>query len=193
MKKRIVIVHGWEGSPTEDWIGWAAEAFREKGYEVITPEMPDTSRPVIETWVNYLKSIAGEVNENTYLIGHSMGCQAIMRFVETLETKIGGAILVAGFFDLKNIETEEEEEIAKPWLETPIDYAKVKANLVWSMVILGDNDPWVPYEETKKDFAERLGSEVVTIHNAGHMTSDDGFGPFPQLVQIFELRSPTSK
>ena len=81
---------------------------------------------------------------------------------------------------------EEEKVIAKPWIETPIDYAKVKVNLTSSVAILSDNDPYVPYEETKRNFEIRLGSEVVTIPGAGHITSGDGFGPFPQLVEIFE-------
>ncbi len=185
MKKRVIIVHGWEESPTSDWIGLATEAFRKKGYEVATPLMPDTNRPVIEKWVEHLKSVAGVADENTYFIGHSIGCQAIMRFLETVDTKVGGAIFVAGWFDLTN-QSKEEEGIAKPWIQSTIDYVKVKANLARSVAILSDNDPYVPYEETKKDFETRLNSEVVTLHGAGHMTSDDGFGPFPQLVEIFE-------
>ncbi|HEY4501322.1 MAG TPA: alpha/beta hydrolase [Candidatus Paceibacterota bacterium] len=151
MKKRIIIVHGWGGSPTADWVEWATEAFREKEYEVITPEMPDTNHPIIEKWVGHLKSVVGTVDENTYFIGHSIGCQTIMRFIETLNTK-------------------------------------VKANLTRSVVVLGDDDPVVAYKETKKDFETRLGSEVVTLHGVGHITSGDGFGPFPQLIEIFENR-----
>ena len=185
MKKRIIIVHGWEGSPTGDWVGWATEVFRGKGYEVITPEMPDTDNPNIEKWVGHLKSVAGVVDEHTYFIGHSVGCQTIMRFVETLDAKVGGAIFVAGWFDLENLESKKAEEIIEPWIQTQINYAKVRTNLARTVVVLSDNDPFVPYEETKKDFETRLGSEVVTIPVAGHITSDDGFGPFPQLVDIF--------
>lgn len=186
MKKRIIIVHGWEGSPTGDWVEWAAEEFRGKGYEVITPEMPDTDNPVIDKWIGHLKSVAGVADEHTYFIGHSVGCQTIMRFLETVDAKVGGAIFVAGWFDLENLESKEAEEIIKPWIQTPIGYAKVRACLARSVVVLGDNDPWVPYEETKKDFETRLGSEVVTIPGAGHMTSSDGFSTFPQLINIFE-------
>ena len=185
MKKRIIIVHGLEGSPTSDWLGWATQAFQTKGYEVITPEMPDTDNPVIKKWVEHLRFVAGVVNENTYFIGHSVGCQAIMRFLETVDARVGGAIFVAGWFNLQNLESGEEK-VLKPWLEAPIDYEKVKANLNKSVVVLGDNDSWVPYEETKKNFETRLGSEVVTIPGAGHITADDGFGPFPQLLNIFE-------
>ncbi|MDP2665742.1 MAG: alpha/beta hydrolase [bacterium] len=185
MKKRIIIVHGWGGSPANDWIGWATDAFREKGYEVITPLMPDTDNPVIEKWVGYLRSVVGVVDENTYFIGHSVGCQTIMRLLETIDTKVGGAIFVAGWFDLTN-QDEEERVIAEPWIQTSIDYAKVKENLAKSIVILSDNDPYVPYEETKRDFETRLGSDVVTISGAGHITSGDGFGSFPQFVELFE-------
>ncbi|MCX6786673.1 MAG: alpha/beta hydrolase [Candidatus Kaiserbacteria bacterium] len=187
MRKRIIIVHGWDESLSDcDWEGWATEAFRAKGYEVITPEMPDTENPVIEKWVNHLKSVTGAVDKDTYFIGHSIGCQTIMRFLETVDTKVGGAIFVAGWFNLKNLESKEEEEVAKPWIETPIDFAKVKKNLVHSVAVLGDNDPFVPYKETKNDFETRLGSEVITISGAGHFTSDDGFKSFPQLIEIFE-------
>lgn len=185
MKKRIIVVHGWGGSPTADWIAWATEEFRGIGHEVLDPEMPDTDNPVIEKWVGHLKSVVGVVDENTYFIGHSIGCQAIMRFLETVDVKVGGAVFVAGWFNLTN-QDEEEKVIAKTWIETLIDYAKVKANLVKSIVVLSDNDPYVPYEETKKDFETRLGSEVITVHEAVHFTSGDGFGPFPQLVEIFD-------
>ena len=186
MKKRVIIVHRWEGSPAADWLGWATRAFQAKGYEVITPEMPDTDNPVIEKWVDHLKSVVGVPDEHMYFIGHSIGCQTIMRFLETADTRVGGAIFVAGWFNLQNLESKEVEEIAEPWIKTPIDYSKVRANLLRSVVMLGDNDPWVPYEETRRDFETRLGSEIAILHGAGHVTSDDGFGPFPQLIEVFE-------
>ena len=52
--------------------------------------------------------------------------------------------------------------------------------------MLGDNDEWVPYTKTKEKFERMLGAEVVTIANGGHITSDDGFGEFPRLVEIVE-------
>ena len=187
MKKRVIIVHRWGGSPTNDWIGWAVEAFKENGYEVIAPEMPDTDNPVIEEWVWHLKSVMGAVDESTYFIGHSIGCQTIMRSLETIDTRVGEAIFVAGWFDLTN-QDEEEKVIANPWIKQPINFAKVKANLAQSVVVLSNNDPYVPYEETKRDFETRFGSKVVTVANAGHFTSDDGFSTFPQLLEIFESR-----
>ena len=187
--KKVYIIHGWGGSPEEPMLKWLADELKKGGFEVVAPAMPNTDEPKIETWVPFLENVVGIPDENTFFVGHSIGCQAILRFLETLpeETKIGGAIFVAGWFNLTN-QSEEEKIIAKPWTETPIDYAKMKANLFHSVAVLSDNDPYVPYEETKKDFETKLGSEVITIHEAGHFTSDDGFITFPQLVEIFESR-----
>jgi predicted alpha/beta hydrolase family esterase len=184
--KRVIIVHGWDGSATADWIGWAAESFKSKGYEVIAPDMPDTKHPVISTWVPYLEELVPALDSNTFFVGHSIGCQTIMRLLERKNVKVGGAIFVAGWFNLVNLESDQAREIARPWIETAIDVAKVKANLDYSVAILGENDPWVPLAEARKDFETRLGSEVIVLPGAGHITSDDGFGPFPKLLEVFE-------
>ena len=183
--KRIFIIHGWGFAPRNNFYPWLKSELEKLGYKVFAPDMPDTDTPVIEAWVNHLRDLVGTPDKNTYFIGHSIGCQTILRYLETISTPVGGAIFVAGWFNLTN-QDEEEKVIAKPWIETPIDYAKVKVNLTSSVAILSDNDPYVPYEETKRNFEIRLGSEVVTIPGAGHITSGDGFGPFPQLVEIFE-------
>ena len=37
--------------------------------------MPNTANPKIEEWVDYLNSKVDLLNEETYFIGHSIGCQ----------------------------------------------------------------------------------------------------------------------
>ncbi len=46
-KPHAFLIHGWSGSPHGDWFPWAAEQLAGKGYEVITPQMPDTDTPTI--------------------------------------------------------------------------------------------------------------------------------------------------
>ena len=182
--KRIIIVHGWDGASDRDWIPWATTELKKLGYEVVCPDLPHTENPTIEDWVPFLARIVGTPNQDTYFIGHSIGCQTIMRYLQTIDIEVGGAIFVAGWFDLENLEGPDAEAIARPWLETPIDTEKVRGNLGFLVTLLGDNDPWVPYEKTKEKFEKLLGSEVITISQGGHITSDDGFGPFNRLIAI---------
>lgn len=183
--KRVFIIHRWSGGPHDDWRPWLKSKLEEQGYEVIVPKMPDTEEPVIEKWIEYLKNIVGEVDAHTYFIGHSIGCQAILRYLETITQKVGGAVFVAGWFKLENLEDEETEEIAKPWTDNFIDLEKIKSVLPCSTLIISDNDPFACFEYNKEKFTE-LGSDIVTLHNAGHITEDDGFTEAPQILEAFK-------
>lgn len=183
LMKRIFIVHGWAGSPKNDWIGWAKQAFEQHGFEVVAPEMPDTLHPNIDAWVGYLREVVGEPDAETYFVGHSIGCQTILRYLETIDTPVGGAVFVAGWFNLENLEGPEVETIAEPWIKTPIDFAKVQKVLPKSVLLISNNDDYGAFEENVQKFKE-LGSEVVVLQDAGHITAGDGFTELPQLIDI---------
>lgn len=144
--------------------------------------MPNSGEPKIETWVSKLSEVVGSLDEETYFVGHSIGCQTILRFLEKQNTKVGGAVFVAGWFDLENLEDEESKEIAKPWIETPIDAEKIKQVLPKSILLISDNDPYGAFEENKTKFAE-LGAEIVVMPNAGHVMGEDGFNKLPEVLE----------
>jgi len=96
--KKVIIIHGWEGSPQSNWFPWLKKELEAKGFVVEVPIMPDTMNPTLENWLAHLKKVAGEPNENTYFVGHSLGVITILRYLESLEDKkVGGVVLVAGF------------------------------------------------------------------------------------------------
>lgn len=183
MKKRFVIVHRWSGGPTDDWRPWLVERLVEAGHEVILPSMPDSDVPVIEKWVEHLQSIVGVPNEGTYFIGHSIGCQAILRYFETVDKKVGGAYFVAPWFNLANLEDEETRAIAKPWIETAIDFEKVKNVCPNIVVLLSSNEPYGFIEENKKILEEKLDAKVRVLEKHGHFTEDDGYTELPELLE----------
>jgi uncharacterized protein len=185
--KRVFIIHGWDGYPEEGWFPWLKKELEANGFEVFVPQMPDTSSPRIEKWIPALAEVVGRVDEQTYFVGHSMGCQAILRYLETINKPIGGAVFVAGWFNLENLEDEESRELSKPWIEIPINLEKVKQVLPKSILVISNNDPYNAFEDNKKKFIE-LGSEIVVLENAGHITGDDGFKEIPTVVEQFKTQ-----
>src|SRR3989344_5363455 len=175
MKKRVFIAHGWDGTPEEGWFPWLKQELEKKGFEVTVPQLPDTGNPRIGNWVPALAKAVGTPDDQTYLVGHSMGCQTIARYLETLPEgqKVGGAVFVAGFFKhLTGLEDDPDvRETDKHWLGTPINLEKVKSHLSKSVAIFSDNDPWVP-PDNKDDFRDKLGSEIIVQHAQGHFTRD---------------------
>jgi hypothetical protein len=111
IKPRVILVHGWDGSPEGGWFPWLKKEMENKGFKVLAPQLPKPEEPRISNWVPKIKEAVGEPDEQTYFVGHSMGCQAIARYLAALPegTKVGGAVFVAGFF--KSLTGLEDEEV----------------------------------------------------------------------------------
>ncbi len=169
--KRVIIVHGWGGNSKDSWLPWLKKELEKKGFQVITPDMPgSTEDPKIKKWVNHLYKTIKNPDEETYLIGHSMGCQTIMRYLEKApeKTKVGGVLFVAGWFHLANLETEEEKKTALHWTGTPINLDKVKNKIKKARFLVSKDEPFGFVEENSKIFKEKLNAEVITRENYGH-------------------------
>ena len=186
MRKKAFIIHGWGGYPGEGWFPWLKRELEKINYEVSVPSMPNPEEPKISEWTSFLSDHIVSPDKNTFLVGHSMGCQAILRYLENLpsEIKIGGVFLVAGFVNLVNLESKEEREIAKPWLTKPINWNKVKLHIDKIVSIFSDNDTWVPLSDSKI-FKDRLGAEIIVEKEKGHFSGDDNVKMLPILLKHF--------
>lgn len=184
--KRVFIVHGWGGYPLEGWFPWLKAELEMKGFSVAVPQMPDTDNPRIESWVPALAIAVGVADADTYFVGHSMGCQTIARYLEALPegVRVDGAVFVAGFFkQLTNIEEDGPDAvtIAAAWLDTPLDFMKIKSHVPKSVAVFSDNDPYVPLDN-QDDFRNKLGSEIIIEKNAGHFSGSDGIVELPKAL-----------
>jgi hypothetical protein len=169
-KKTAIIIHGWDGNPNIGWFVWLENELKKKGFNVIKPIMPNPAYPKIKPWVKKISEIAKNSNNDTIIIGHSIGCQAIIRYLETPEAKkFSKVIFVAPWLTLMDAAIDETEsyEIAKPWLETKIDFKKVKFKMKKSTAIFSTNDPFVSIRNKDK-FKKELGSKIIIQKNKGH-------------------------
>ncbi|MFA5048024.1 MAG: alpha/beta hydrolase [Patescibacteria group bacterium] len=184
MSKKVYIIHGWESYPDDCWFPWIKKELESKGIEVEVPAMPNPEMPLIDSWVPYLSSIVPKPNEDIFLIGHSIGCQTILRYLANLsETqKVGGAVFVAGWFTLTGLETPEEEELAKPWLDEPIDFEKVRSSLDKSIAIFSNDDPFVPLSN-KDIFEQELNSQAIVLSDKGHFSRSEGVYELPEALE----------
>ncbi|MBX4211246.1 MAG: alpha/beta hydrolase [Candidatus Yanofskybacteria bacterium] len=181
--KRVFIVHGWGGSPEMNWLPWLQKELEARSFEVHVPGMPDPDTPRIEVWVSKLAQEVGQPDSNTYFVGHSIGSQTILRYLEQIDTAIGGVLHVAGWFTL-NLEPEEET-IAQPWLTTPINYEKIKHVAPKMIALFSEDDPSVPLEN-KDLFEQRLQAKTIIEKNAGHFTGEeDGRTEYPIILESF--------
>ena len=185
--KRVFLIHGWDGDPTNHWFPWLKRELERKGFEVVIPAMPNTSEPKIRAWVAHLKKIVGKLDRDTCFVGHSIGGQTIMRYLEKEDYtgKVGNIVFVAGWFKLENMESENEERIAEPWMELDIDFKKVKEKISKLTVIISDDEPYGCVEENKSLFEGKLDAKVIIVKKKGHFTTEDGVTEIPEVLKEF--------
>jgi len=184
--KKVYLIHGWGGSSKGGWFDSLKQQLFKKGINIKAFDMPNTNCPKIDKWVGFLEKNINfkDIGEETYFVGHSIGCQAILRFLEKLpqNAKIGGCIFIAGWFNLTNeaYESEEDRKIAKPWLETPINFDKVKSHCNNFLAIFSDDDPLVPLSDADL-FKEKLNARILVKKKQGH------FNEVNEIPEILEF------
>lgn len=189
--KRVFIVHGWSGFPSEGWFPWLKSELEKKGFQVSVPALPDSDNPRIYNWVPALAEAVGIPDEETYFVGHSMGNQTIVRYLETLPEgiKVGGAVFVAGFLKRLTGLEPEELETRKHWLDSSINLEKVGSMLGKSIAIFSDDDLYVPLDN-REEFEKYFNSKVIIEHAKGHMGSSDGHTELPSILNaVLEVAS----
>ena len=173
--KKIYIVHCWDGSKNDGWYPWLDENICDENTKVYRFNMPDTNNPKIDSWVPFLSNQVNELDSDTYFVGHSIGCQTIMRYLQDKDIKIGGILFVAPWLELlpEAVSDEESLNTATPWLNIPINFNNIKNICDNITCIFSDNDYFVPMNQVDK-FRELLNAKTVIVNGKGHISSEDG-------------------
>jgi uncharacterized protein len=175
--KKVFIIHGFEGSPNGGWRPWLmGELEKQEIYACALP-MPKPDNPDCAEWVEEIsRNVTGE--DEIYLVGHSLGSPAILRYLESPQAKnIAGAVLVSGPSeknDNRNIDS---------FMEGAFDFEKIKSKCKKFAVIHGDNDPAVPLNNAKF-IADKMGCELIIIENGGHLNGSSGWIQLPQCLEV---------
>ncbi len=134
-KPRFVIIHGYTGSSTKNFIPWLKRELEAKGYEVETPELPNTNNPKESEQVEYVLTHC-KLDENTVIIGHSLGAVVAMKAIMKLNKTISGLVLAGAALDPKFHNAK-----SRPFWENfswDYDYEKVKKLAQGRIAVLSD-------------------------------------------------------
>lgn len=185
--KKAIIVHGWGGHPQEGWFPWCRTELEKRGYDVSVPEMPNTKIPAIDTWLSTFSDLMRDAPKDILLIGHSIGCQTIIRYLAQSGHNVGTVLLVAPWTTLLPATYEEEgaKEIATPWIETPIVWEKARDAAQRFICVFSDDDPYVAIDE-KDIFEDELNALVIIEHKKGHLGGEHDIQELPILLSAVD-------
>lgn len=181
--KKVYLVHCWSGSIQDGWYPWIKKHLENNNIEVVMENMPNTDEPSINEWVSKLENLVPKLDEETFFIGHSIGCQAIMRYIETKNvTKIGGILFVAPWLDLLPLALEDgADEVADEWIHTPIDFEKISKFTNNITAIFSTDDYFVSIVQ-EKEFKNKLNAKTILVQEKGHISGEDGIKELPEAL-----------
>ena len=176
----IIIIHGSYGNPNENWFPWLKSELENLKCDVFVPKFPTPENQSLESWRKVFEKYKQYVNENTILVGHSLGPAFLLDLLENLDKPVKSAFFISGFLGL--LGNSDFDEINKTFTDRNFDWAKIKHNCNKFYIYHSDNDPYVPIKKAR-ELAEKLDSEVIEIKNAGHFNEKAGYNKFEVLLE----------
>jgi predicted alpha/beta hydrolase family esterase len=172
VKSKVFIFHGTGGNPNENWFPWLKEKLEKKGNRVIIPQFPEPERPLLDNWLQTLDSHKSEIDQNTVLIGHSLGGLFLLRVLERLNKPVKAVFFVGAPVGVKPIKFYEGDERFSPGFS--FDWRKIRSSANQFTVFHSDNDPYISLGNGQK-LARELGVDLTFIPNAGHFNTSSGY------------------
>ncbi|MFG1800307.1 RBBP9/YdeN family alpha/beta hydrolase [Micromonospora carbonacea] len=162
---RVLLVPGRNDPRPEHWQEWLAR--RDPARRMV--RHATGGRYVADERVAALAAALDGVTGPTVLVAHSAGCLTVALWAASCGPgPVRGALLVT------------PPDIAEPWTDgahtgpalpdDPLPFPSILA--------ASRTDPAMTYDRAEHR-ARRWGSELVDLGDAGHMTTADGYGPWP--------------
>jgi len=167
------------GFEPEHWQKWLYDQLNERSIDVDLPILPEFDNPVQEDWLKELEKFK-PFDDDTILVGHSLGCAAILRLLERLDgnQKVGKVILVSGWIG----KTPKYPEL-NDFYQTDFNWKRIKERALKIIAVVSDNDTYHPFENTEK-LAKLLGASLILKPNKEHINVKSGYGPFPEMLDL---------
>lgn len=177
--KKVFIVHGFKGTPNGGWRPWLMAELEKQDIWAAALPLSNPDAPMCAEWVSELAQyIRVSKDDEIYLVGHSLGATAILRYLESdlSDVIFSGVILVSGL-----CESVGKAELEN-FLDKPFNFEVIKSKAKAFSVIHGDNDDRVPFTQAEK-LAQELGAELTPVPNGGHLNGKSGWNTLPQCLE----------
>ena len=201
-----LILHGSFGYPDENWFPWLKLKLEKEGHKVYSPQLPiddfdklkprDSPKQNLKAWLKSIEDIIKDVSDNKdvdfTIIAHSISPAFVLSLMEAYpELKLSKLVAVSPFLHYRDAEDYWQiRDVNDSFLKNDeaiiSDEARlnsVKNRIKESLVIYGDNDPYVAPGESL-EYAELLGSEVLVIKGGGHLNAEAGYTEFEELLSL---------
>lgn len=176
----VFIIHGTYGYPEENWFPWLKVELEKLGCRVFVPKFPTPENQTLKSWLDVFNDYRKHLDENSVVVGHSLGPAFLLNVLEKLNNPIKAAFFVAGFVGL--LGNNGIDRLNGPFVDKKFNWERIRQNCPRFFVFHSDNYPYVPLEKAK-ELARNLGVDIILVKNAGHFNTKAGYDKFNLLLK----------
>jgi predicted alpha/beta hydrolase family esterase len=168
--KKAYIVTGYGATDKDHWFESVQNTLQGRGIQTKIARLPHPDQPDLDDWLEYLRHFLIDLDKETVIIAHSLGCITTIRYlIQAHPMHLRGLILVSPFAE-KLPSLPELDEFTKGTikLRAVIELADIRE------VIVSTNDSIVP-PVLSRTFAGDIQAGIHTIKEAGHFLASDGY------------------
>ncbi|MFL6074492.1 MAG: RBBP9/YdeN family alpha/beta hydrolase [Mycobacteriales bacterium] len=178
--RSFLIVHGVENwRPAGHWQYELAQGLRARGEQVFYPQLPDADRPSLAAWLAAVEAELAMMRGERVAVCHSLACATWFHLAAGRaggEPPVDRVLLVSppgpAAFSWDTI---------AGFSPAALDLAGLKLAATTPRLVCSDNDPYCP-DGAAQVFGRPLGWDVDLLPGAGHVTAEDGYGPWPSAL-----------
>jgi predicted alpha/beta hydrolase family esterase len=169
---KIILIHGYKASSKTGFFPWLYDELRRQGHEVIAPDLPNPEEPTPEEWTKFLLDQIGYVDDETIIVGHSLGGAQALRFLEAVEARSTpkGVILVATPWMIK-------DEKFRGFFMSELDFDVLMWKASRFIVMHSRDDQTIPFDHAEK-YAKVLHAKLIETQNSGHFQGE----AYPEIL-----------
>lgn len=176
---RIILIHGYNSGPDQNFHPWLAKELRDRGFEVIAPQIPLEGEVDPLACIETLVKAVGQLDDETIILGHSLGAVLALRYLEAAEAMATprAVILVGAPWMTKSEKTRN-------LFLSEFDYEVVMWKTKEFVVVHDREDKLVPFDHAEK-YQKMLQAELVESTGNDHYMEAE----YPILLQTVLKKS----
>ena len=179
--RRFLMLHGvHHRRPRRHWLWWLTEALRQRGEQVLYPQFPAPEKPAFSEWVDLLHAELAQLGDHErVVVCHSLGCALWLRGAQSLpaDLRVARVLLVSPLGDQAFTAANGNEECKAERIDPELLAA---ASTKPPHVVVSASDPYAPPDA--RAWSAALGLDCDVLAAAGHITPEDGYGPWPAAL-----------
>jgi len=180
---KYIVAHGTCANPEANWFPWLQKVACRAGHECYIPRFPTPEAQYLTSWLQVFDRCCPELDDQTVLVGHSIGAALILRVLERSSQRVHATVCTSGWLGL--LENDFFDPLITSFFEAPFNWNSIRKRAGRIVCFWGEGDPYVSQDKAQA-LADNLLVPLTVIPNGGHLNAESGFLSFPPLFEALE-------